>query len=101
MAYPGSPLYRMAVEQNWQLPASWSGFSQHSHDCLPLPTEHLPAREVLRFRDEAFHTYFGNPTYLQMVESRFGPVTRRHVAEMSSHRLARRLLEQTVPLSAA
>ena len=101
MAYPGSPLYRMAVEQNWELPASWSGFSQHSHDCLPLPTEHLPAREVLRFRDEAFHTYFANPTYLQMVESRFGPVTRRHVAEMSSHRLARRLLEQAVPLSAA
>jgi radical SAM superfamily enzyme YgiQ (UPF0313 family) len=101
MAYPGSPLYSMAVEQGWELPAGWSGFSQHSYDCLPLRTDHLPARDVLRFRDEAFHAYFANPRYLEMVESRFGPVTRRHVAEMSSHRLARRLLEDTVPLSAA
>jgi len=101
MAYPGSPLYRMAVEQGWELPAGWSGFSQHGYDCLPLRTDHLPARDVLRFRDEAFHAYFANPRYLEMVESRFGPVTRRHVTEMSSHRLARRLLEDTVPLSAA
>ena len=101
MAYPGSPLYRMAVEQGWELPAGWSGFSQHSYDCLPLRTDHLPARDVLRFRDQAFHAYFANPKYLEMVESRFGPVTRGHVAEMSSHRLARRLLENSVPLSAA
>lgn len=101
MAYPGSPLYGMAVEQGWELPASWSGFSQHSYDCLPLRTDHLPAREVLRFRDDAFHSYFANPMYLDMVENRFGPPTRRHVAEMSSHRLARRLLEESVPLSAA
>jgi len=101
MAYPGSPLYSMAVEQGWELPAGWSGFSQHSYDCLPLRTDHLQARDVLRFRDEAFHAYFANLRYLEMVESRFGPVTLRHVAEMSSHRLARRLLEDTVPLSAA
>ena len=101
MAYPGSPLYSMAVEQGWELPAGWSGFSQHSYECLPLRTDHLPARDVLRFRDEAFHSYFANSRYLEMVENRFGPVTRRHVAEMSSHRLARRLLEDTVPLSAA
>jgi radical SAM superfamily enzyme YgiQ (UPF0313 family) len=101
MAYPGSPLYHMAVELGWELPAGWSGFSQHSYDCLPLRTDHLPARDVLRFRDQAFHAYFANPRYLEMVESRFGPVTRRHVAEMSSHRLARRLLENSVPLSAA
>ncbi len=27
-------------------------------DCLPLPTRHLPAREVLRFRDAAFLEYY-------------------------------------------
>jgi hypothetical protein len=36
-----------------------------------------------------------------MVERVFGPVTRRHVGEMSEHRLRRRLLEQAKPLSAA
>ena len=101
MAYPGAPLYQMAVEKGWELPESWSGFSQHSHDCLPLRTDHIPAEQVLRFRDEAFHRYFGNSRYLDMVERVFGPVTRRHVAEMSEHRLRRRLLEQAEPLSAA
>ena len=101
MAYPGAPLYQMAVEKGWELPESWSGFSQHSHDCLPLPTDHIPAEQVLRFRDEAFHRYFGNARYLDMVERVFGPATRGHVAEMSEHRLRRRLLEQAEPLSAA
>ncbi len=93
MAYPGAPLYQMAVEKGWALPSSWSGFSQHSYDCLPLPTDHIPAAEVLKFRDEAFDRYFRNPRYLQMVEQRFGPSTRRHIVEMSQHKLRRLLLE--------
>src|SRR5262249_56172882 len=97
----GWGIYGMGGGEGGEGGGSWSGFSQHSYDCLPLRTDHLPAREVLRFRDDAFHAYFANPKYLEMVEGRFGTVTRRHVAEMSSHRLARRLLEDTVPLSAA
>ncbi|MBY0231912.1 MAG: B12-binding domain-containing radical SAM protein, partial [Gemmataceae bacterium] len=58
MAYPGSPLYSLALSQGVPLPARWSGYSQHSRDCLPLPTRHVPAREVLRFRDEAFQRYY-------------------------------------------
>ena len=54
MAYPGSPLYRQAVANGWALPATWSGYSQHSVDTLPLPTRHVPAGEVLKFRDAAF-----------------------------------------------
>src|SRR6185437_5960378 len=72
MAYPGSPLYRMAVENQWPLPEQWSGFSQHSYDCLPLPTEHISAAEVLRFRDQAFDNYFTSRRYLDMVTQKFG-----------------------------
>ena len=72
MAYPGSPLYLQAVASNLSLPEHWSGFSQHSYDCLPLPTEHLSAAEVLRFRDNAFQDYFSNPLYLDMVTQLFG-----------------------------
>jgi radical SAM superfamily enzyme YgiQ (UPF0313 family) len=90
MAYPGSSLYERAVAEGWPLPASWSGYSQHSVDTLPLPTRHLSAGEVLRFRDEAFQTYFRSPDYLRLVERTFGPATLREVQAMSAHRLERR-----------
>ncbi len=91
MAYPGSPLYSMAVEKDWDLPDRWSGFSQHSHDCRPLPTEHISAAEVLRFRDDAFHEYFANKRYLDMATQKFGVETRGHIEEMSHARLERAL----------
>jgi radical SAM superfamily enzyme YgiQ (UPF0313 family) len=92
MAYPGSPLYALAVRQGVPLPARWTGYSQHSRDCQPMPTKYLTAREVLRFRDEAFRKYYTNPRYLEMVGRRFGPETVGHIREMTSHRLERDLV---------
>jgi radical SAM superfamily enzyme YgiQ (UPF0313 family) len=100
MAYPGSPLYASAVEHGWTLPAAWSGYSQHSVDCTPLPTGKISAAEVLRFRDNAFHNYFSSESYLQMVDRQFGPETRRHIEEMASIRLRRQLLETTPAMAA-
>lgn len=94
MAYPGSPLYTQAVAKGWPLPRDWSGYSQHSYDCQPLPTDHLTAAEVLRFRDRAFHAYFSNARYLDMVRQVFGKETRNHVVDMASYRLKRKLLEE-------
>ncbi len=93
MAYPGSPLYNMAVEQGWELPDKWSGYSQHSYDTKPLPTEKVGAADVLRFRDEAFHEYFANERYLDYVTQRFGWPVRKHIEEMAKTRLRRALLE--------
>jgi anaerobic magnesium-protoporphyrin IX monomethyl ester cyclase len=95
MAYPGSPLYASAVEQGWGLPLAWSGFSQHSLDCTPLPTGKISAADVLRFRDDAFHEYFSSDQYLEMVARRFGKETRQHIEEMAGIRLRRQLLETT------
>ena len=92
MAYPGSALYERAREERWPLPERWSGYSQHSVDCLPLPTRHLSASEVLRFRDDAFHSYFESPRYLEMVRARFGPATVREIQAMTAHRLERRFV---------
>jgi radical SAM superfamily enzyme YgiQ (UPF0313 family) len=89
MAYPGSPLYEQAVSLGWRLPDTWSGYSQHAVDTLPLPTRHLSASDVLRFRDHAFNTYFSHPPYLDMVRQRFGENTLAHIRGMASHRLAR------------
>ena len=89
MAYPGSPLYVQAVQERWPLPKTWTGYSQHAEDTLPLPTKHLSAADVLRFRDRAFDTYFSNPSYLDMVLTKFGPDTVAHLRQMAAHKLVR------------
>ncbi|MBI4476543.1 MAG: radical SAM protein [Acidobacteria bacterium] len=89
MAYPGSPLYQEAQRAGWRLPEKWSGYSQHSVDTLPLPTRHLPAGEVLRFRDRAFNAYFSHPAYLDLVRHKFGDHTLRQIRDMTAHRLER------------
>jgi radical SAM superfamily enzyme YgiQ (UPF0313 family) len=89
MAYPGSPLYDQAIQQGWRLPQSWSGYSQHAPDTLPLPTRHVPAGEVLSFRDDAFMRYFTHQPYLDMIRDKFGEDTVAHVASMTAHRLTR------------
>ena len=90
MAYPGSPLYEEAIRRGWRLPDTWSGYSQHSVDTLPLPTRHISAGEVLSFRDRAFDTYFRHEPYLKMVKEKFGEATLAHIREMTSHTLERK-----------
>lgn len=89
MAYPGSPLYARAVQESWPLPKSWSGYSQHSVDSLPLPTKYLSSAEVLEFRDQAFQSYFLSPRYLEMVSRKFTAEAAEHIRQMASHRLVR------------
>jgi anaerobic magnesium-protoporphyrin IX monomethyl ester cyclase len=97
MAYPGSQLYNVAVQNGWPLPERWSGYSQHSYDALPLPTKYLSGREVLRFRDQAFQTYFNGSAYLEMIGRKFGETTVEQVRQMTSHKIERR----NVPAQAA
>jgi anaerobic magnesium-protoporphyrin IX monomethyl ester cyclase len=89
MAYPGSPLYEEAVRRGWKLPDTWSGYSQHAVNTLPLPTRHLSAGDVLRFRDHAFNAYYTHQPYLDMIREKFGEDTLAHIREMTSHRLER------------
>jgi len=92
MAYPGSELYDMAVRNDWRLPEVWHGYSQLSYETLPLPTKHVSAMEVLRFRDEAFHLYFSSRSYLDMIARKYSPDIRVHVEQLSATRLKRRVL---------
>ncbi len=99
MAYPGSKLYAIAKKNGWSLPddvggSGWIGYSQYAYECLPLPTEHVAASEVLRFRDEAFYAYFTNLKYLQMIQNKFGNKAVKHIKQMASiPSLKRKLLE--------
>jgi hypothetical protein len=58
-------------------------------DTLPLPTRHVPAAEVLRFRDQAFNVYFTDRGYLDMIRRKFGDDTVAHIQSMTAHRLER------------
>tara|TARA_Y100001934_G_scaffold283793_1_gene407015 strand:- start:6944 stop:8443 length:1500 start_codon:yes stop_codon:yes gene_type:complete len=95
MAYPGSKLYNISIEKGWALPKRWHDFSQHSYGQQPLPTEHLRAEEVLRFRDHAWQHYFTNPKYLSMLGEKFGQSAVDHISEVSSITLKRKLLEES------
>jgi radical SAM superfamily enzyme YgiQ (UPF0313 family) len=97
MAYPGSKLYTMAIENGWALPETWIGYSQHSYETHPLRTEALTSAEVLKFRDEAFERYFTNSSYLNLVHRKFGEDVLAHVKDMTKIRLKRKLIEEAVP----
>ena len=93
MAYPGSKLYEIAIQNNWELPDSWLGFSQHSFETKPLPTKHISAAEVLKFRDDAFHYYFSLPSVLERTKVAFGQVACDNITAMSTKRLKRKLYD--------
>jgi len=90
MAYPGSKLYEYAMKANLPLPDSWTGYSQHAFDTLPLPTKYLSGVDVLKFRDEAFHKYFSNQKYQEMILNTFGSHVVDSIKEMSSKKLDRK-----------
>lgn len=90
MAYPGSRLYEQALEQGLPLPETWQGYSQYSHDCLPLPTQHLSGEQVLAFRDHAFDVYYNRPAYLESIQRTFGQAATDHIRAMSARKLQRR-----------
>lgn len=91
-ALPGSPLYLEALRNGWDLPDTYSGYGFLSYDSQPLPTKHVSAPEVLRFRDEAWMTYHTYEPFLELVEKRFGESARANIDGLASVRLRRRLL---------
>jgi len=94
MAYPGSQLYeKINKEEPFRLPLSWEGYSQHGYETYPLSNQNLLAKEILAFRDKAFHRYFGSEKYLNMINKKFGSKVVKHIQDFNSIRLKRRLLE--------
>jgi len=90
MAYPGSQL---EYETDYKLlPKTYSGYSQHSYDCKPLPSKYLFADEVLRFRDNAWMKYHTNPIYLEMIKSKFGEEAYQRTLDSTKIKLKRKLL---------
>jgi anaerobic magnesium-protoporphyrin IX monomethyl ester cyclase len=93
-ALPGSPMHTRAKLEGRPLPDSYAGYAFLSYDAQPLPNKNLTSAQILRFRDEAWQTYFTNPAYLEMVDKKFGFNQRKNVEDMASIPLKRRLLEE-------
>jgi len=57
-----------------------------------MAKKYLSSAEVVKFRDNAWSKYFTNPTYLDLVEKKFGYKKRLNVFDMSKIKLKRNLL---------
>lgn len=91
---PGSPLYLKAKRENWELPEKYSEFGFLSYDHVPSKTYNLEARDVLEFRDYAFHVLFENPRYLNMINNKFGQSAVDNITKMTKIKLKRKLLDE-------
>tara|TARA_Y100000031_G_C8235837_1_gene393190 strand:+ start:73 stop:1599 length:1527 start_codon:yes stop_codon:yes gene_type:complete len=92
MSYPGSPLYLEAIKNKWQLPATYSGYSQHAYDTLNLQNETLSSSEILAFRDKAWDEYHTNKDYLGLIERKFGFKARKNIEQTTKIKLKRKIL---------
>lgn len=92
-ALPGSPLYLQAKREGRKLPEEYSEFGFLSYDHVPDSTEFLTSEEVLRFRDNFFHTYFTDPTVLDRMKRRYGQIAVDNIKKMTDIRLKRKILE--------
>jgi hypothetical protein len=86
-------MYYIAQKNGWQLPTTPAEYAFLSYECLPLQTKYLSSAEVLKFRDEAWNTYFTNPAYLMLVERKFGVQQRQNIEDMAKIQLRRKILE--------
>jgi anaerobic magnesium-protoporphyrin IX monomethyl ester cyclase len=91
-ALPGSPMHSIAKKEGWALPSSYEGYAFLAYETQPLPTKYVSAKEVLKFRDDAWKKYFTHPPYLDLVEKRFGLTERKNVEEMTKIHLKRKIL---------
>ncbi len=91
MAYPGSQLHNMIDEND--LPKTYTGYSQHSYDCKPTPTQYLSSADVLKFRDEAFHRLYTDKEYVDFLRERFGQGTIDELNKILKHKLKRKLID--------
>lgn len=91
---PGSPLYLKAKKEGWDLPKEYSEFGFLSYDHIPSRTYNLESKEVVAFRDYAFHVLFENPRFLNMINNKFGPKAVDNIKKMTSIKLQRKILNE-------
>ena len=75
LPYPGSEWYESLTDK----PTDWDSFNQYSHNICADP-------KIVKFRDEAYHSYITNPEYLSMIKGKFGDRAVNELKEMAEWR---------------
>ena len=96
MALPGSQLYKEALENGVELPSSYEGYSFHSYETLPLPTDSMTPKEIITLRDDAFTKYHTNKNFLRLIEKKFGKIAVQNIEEMTKTKLERKIKGDTI-----
>ena len=92
MALPGSQLYKEALNKGTKLPDNYEGYSFHSFETLPLPTETLSSSEILSLRDDAFNKYHTHKPFLDIINKKFGSKAVENIKDMTRLKLKRKIL---------
>ena len=95
-ALPGSALYFQAKAKGWYVPGpgEYEQYAFLSYEHVPLPTNTLAAKDVLRFRDEAWEKYFSHKEFHKLVLKKFGSTALNNLTSMKKIKLRRKILEQ-------
>jgi len=91
MALPGSALYKEALNNNIKLPETYDGYSFHSYNTLPLPTQSLSAAEILKIRDNKFYEYHSLDSFKKKIKEKFGEKAVKNIEEMIKIKLKRKI----------
>jgi len=89
VAYPNTDFYNQMKANGVELPTRWEQYAQMSEKFLPLPTATVSAIDVLKFRDDAFNTYFKNESYLNMMKNKFDYLVMADIDNMCSVNIKR------------
>lgn len=89
MALPGSELYKYALDNDLELPGTYSAFSFHSTNTLPLRTDNLTAADILKFRDKAFIDYHSSSEFQSLILEKFGEESINTINETLKYKLKR------------
>ena len=92
MALPGSQLYKNAVDKKIKLPTDYEGYSFHSYETQPLPTDTLKPEEILEYRDKSFKKYHTYEPFLNKIEKKFGKKAVDNIKDMTKVDLKRKIL---------
>ena len=91
MALPGSKLYKTAIEKGFKLPDDYAGYSFHSYNTQPLPTDQISAAEILKFRDAAFSKYHTHQPFLEKIRNKYGDPAVKNIQDMAKIKLKRKI----------
>jgi radical SAM superfamily enzyme YgiQ (UPF0313 family) len=92
MALPGSQLYKNAIDKKIKLPSNYEGYSFHSYETQPLPTDSLKPQEILEYRDKSFTKYHTHKPFLDKIKRKFGKKAIDNIKDMTKLNLKRKIL---------